>query len=77
MKTTAWIAGASMLSLLALAPATASADRGHHYGWYRHHGWRSDPSFSIQIGPGYRDGYYDRYSYGYGPSWRYRHWDWD
>jgi len=21
--------------------------------------------------------YYDRYSYGYGPRWRYRHRDWD
>ena len=74
------LAGLTAMGLVALAPDTASAGR-YYYGG----GW-GGPGFGIYVGPRHRyGGYayrhrpycYDRYSYGYGPRWRYRHPYWD
>ena len=71
------LAGLMALGLVALAPDTASA---RYHGW----GWGGGPGFGVYVGPRYGYGgyyghgpYYNRYSYGYGPRWAYRHRDWD
>jgi hypothetical protein len=69
------LAGASAIALLALSPNTASADH-HRY----HRDWHRGPDVSVGVGPsGVYIGRQPRYSYDYGPDWRYRHHyrDWD
>lgn len=64
------LAGASVIALLALSPATASADPRYHRDWDR------GPDVSVGVGPGgvyIGRRHYHRYSYDYGPDWRYRH----
>jgi len=69
------LTGLMALGLVGLAPDTASA---RYHGW----GWGGGPSASmstratampIAIVPIY----YNRYSYEYGPRWRYHHRYWD
>jgi hypothetical protein len=58
-KATTYLAGASVIALLALTPATVSANP-------RHHGWNWGPDVSIDVGLGgiyYGHRHYRGYSY--------------